>query len=139
MRQGLHARTAVERTAAVTPPAPSWFTVALRAVMELGIVVALAVWGYHIGTGTSMRILFGIAAPLVGFGFWGAVDFHQAGRWSELLRLLQELVISGLAALAWYTAGQHLLGWALGLLSIAYHAFVYLKGERLLKRQQPGP
>jgi len=33
-------------------------------------------------------------------GFWGAVDFHQAGRLAEPLRLVQELAISGLAAVA---------------------------------------
>jgi hypothetical protein len=63
----------------------------------------------------------------------GAVDFHQAGRLAEPLRLLQELAISGLAAAALYSAGQHLLGWALGLLSAGYHTLVYLQGGRLLK------
>ena len=33
-----------------------------------------------------------------------------------------------------YAAGQQLLGWALGLLSIIYHALVYAQGGRLLKR-----
>ena len=42
------------------------------------------------------------------------------------LRLVEELVSSGLVACAWYAAGQHMLGWALDLLSIAYHALVYL-------------
>jgi hypothetical protein len=41
-----------------------------------------------------------LGAPLVGFGFWGAVDFHQAGRFAEPLRLIQELAISALAAVA---------------------------------------
>ena len=47
------------------------------------------------------------AYPLIGFGFWGAVDFHQFGRLSEWLRLMQELVISGMAAFALYITGQH--------------------------------
>ena len=42
---------------------------------------------------------------------------------------MQELAVSGLAAVALYAAGQHLLGWALGLLSVAYHALVYLQGD----------
>ena len=67
-------------------------------------------------------------------GFWGAVDFHQAGRLAEPLRLVQELAISGLAAVAVYAAGQHILGWFLGLASISYHALVYAQGSRLLKR-----
>ena len=71
----------------------------------------------------------------LGFGIWGAVDFHQAGRMAEPLRLIEELVISGLAALALYATGQHVLGLAFVTLSIIYHLLVYLAGGRLLKTQ----
>ena len=71
----------------------------LRVTMETGIVVALGFWGYRAGSGPAAKIALMIAVPLIGFGFWGTVDFHQAGRLAEPLRLTQELVISGLAAL----------------------------------------
>jgi hypothetical protein len=77
-----------------------WFNLALRALMEMGIVLALAYWGYQIGNKTATKILFGIVAPLIGFGIWGAIDFHQAGNMAEPLRLIEEMIISGLAALA---------------------------------------
>ncbi len=115
----------------------TWITLSLRVLMELGIVAALATWGFHTGSSTGSRIALAIGASVVGFGFWGLVDFHQAGRWSEPLRLVEELAISGLAAAAWYVAGRHALGWALGVVSIAYHGLVYAQGGRLLKR--PGP
>ena len=95
------------------------FTLVLRVLMEAGIVAAFAYWGYRAGAGTGMKILLAAGAPALGFGFWGAVDFRQAGRLAEPLRLLQELAISGLAAVAVYAAGQHVLGWALGLLSVS--------------------
>jgi hypothetical protein len=106
---------------------------ALRGLMELGIIVALGYWGFQIGSSTTMKILLGIGAPLLGFGFWGLVDFHRVGSISELLRLSQELTISGLAALAWYAAGQHILGLSLGLVSLVYHGLVYPLGGTLLK------
>lgn len=109
------------------------FNLILRALMELGIVLGLGYWGFRTGDSIGMKILLGIGAPLLIFGFWGLVDFHQAGSLSEALRLVQELVISGLAALAWYTAGAPVLGWALALVSIIHHALVYLLGERLVK------
>jgi Protein of unknown function (DUF2568) len=107
--------------------------------MEAGIVVALGFWGYHAGSSTSGRIGLMIAVPVVGFGFWGGVDFHQAGRLAEPLRLVQELVISGLAALAWYAAGHHAAGIALGGLSLLYHALVYASAGRLLKERSAVP
>lgn len=110
-----------------------WLNVGLRSFMEFGVVVALAVWGYHVGSSSAGRIALAVIVPLVGFGFWGMVDFHHAGGWAESLRLIQELVVSGLAALAWYTAGQQVLGLTLAGLSLVYHALVYLIGDRLLK------
>jgi Protein of unknown function (DUF2568) len=100
--------------------------------MELGIVAGFAFWGYHVADSTGMGILFAVGAVFVGFGFWGLVDFHQAGRWAEWLRLTQELLISGLAAAAWWAAGQTTLGIALALTSLVYHVLVYTAGERLL-------
>lgn len=101
----------------------------LRALTELGVVCGLAFWGYRTG-----GVLLAVAAPVVGFGFWGAVDFHQAGRAAEALRLIQELAVSGLAAVAIYVAGSHILGWTLASVSIVYHALVYATGNKLLTR-----
>ena len=115
------------------------FTLVLRVLMEAGIVGAFAYWGYRAGAGAGMKILLAAGAPALGFGFWGAVDFRQAGRLAEPLRLVQELAISGLAAAAVYAAGQHVLGWVLGLLSAAYYALVYLQGGRLLKHRSIPP
>jgi hypothetical protein len=106
---------------------------ALRVTMEVGVVAALAVWGASLDGSTTVRVAAAVGAPLVGFAFWGAVDFHQAGRLAEPLRLVQELVVSGLAAWAAYSAGRHVLGAALAALSVVYHALVYVSGRRLLR------
>jgi Protein of unknown function (DUF2568) len=109
----------------------------LRVLMETGVVAGLAYWGVQAGDSTAAKIGLAIGAPLIGFGIWGAVDFHQAGRFAEPARLAEELAISGLAAAAWYAAGRHILGVALAALSILYHLSVYANGQRLLKAK-PG-
>jgi len=111
-----------------------WFNVALRSLMEFGIVVALGYWGYQTGKSMIAKIVLGIGAPVVGFGVWGGIDFRQAGALAEPFRLFEEFFISGLAAFAWYMAGQHVLGLALGTLSILHHVLVYLLGGTLLKQ-----
>jgi len=105
----------------------------LRVLMEAGVVAALAYWGVETAGSTAAAIALGIGAPVVGFGFWGVIDFHQAGRLAEPLRLVQELVISGLAAAAWFAAGRHTAGVGLAALSLVYHATVYATGRRLLE------
>jgi Protein of unknown function (DUF2568) len=106
---------------------------ALRGFMELGIVAAMGYWGFQAGNSIIMKIILCIIIPLVVFGFWGLVDFRKMGVISEPLCLVQELVISGLAAWAFYTSGQHLLGWILGVISIIHHISIYLLGETLIK------
>jgi hypothetical protein len=101
--------------------------------METAIVVGLAFWGFQTAEGSIEKIGLAIGAPVVGFGFWGLVDFHQAGRAAEPLRLVQELVVSGLVALAIWGVGQPLLGLLLAVLSAVYHGLVYATGGRLLK------
>jgi hypothetical protein len=111
-----------------------WVNLTMRWILEAGIVFGFAFWGYHTGEKKSTKLLLSIIAPLVGFGFWGLIDFHQFGRFAEWLRLTQELLISALASAALYVVGAHILGYTLMLLSIIYHIAVYLLGERLLKR-----
>ncbi len=112
-------------------------TLTLRVTMETGLIAALAYWGAHTGDSTAASVLLGIAAPAVGFGVWGGLDFRFAGRYAEPLRLVEELAISWLAAAALYVAGQPGLGVGLGLLSAVYHVLVYATGERLLKQPKP--
>lgn len=106
----------------------------LRAVMELGIVLGLGFWGFQFATTVLGKALLGIGLPICVFAFWGLVDFRHFGSIGETLRLLQELLISGIAATAVYIAGQPILGWTLALLSIIHHLMVYTLGDRLLKR-----
>ncbi len=105
---------------------------ALRVTTETGVVAGLAWWGYDTGAGGGVGLLVAILAPVVGFGVWGTVDFHQAGRYAEPLRLAEELVICGLAAWALIAIDQPGWGWALLAVSLAYHGLVYPLGERLL-------
>lgn len=126
-------RSGLPMTAARPQPTPrQTLLLVLRVAMEVGVVAGLAAWGISTGDGATAKILLGAGAPVVGFGIWGAVDFRQAGRAAEPLRLLQELVISGIAAVALAAAGAPAPGWALAALSVVYHALVYALGERLL-------
>ena len=108
-------------------------TLILRVGMETGIVGALGYWGYHIGPSAPAKAVLAVAAPAVGFGVWGLVDFRHAGRYAEALRLAEELAISGLAVAALYVSGRQALAGVLAGLSVVYHGLVYLRGDRLLE------
>lgn len=112
-----------------------WINIGLRGLMEAGIVISFSYWGYHLVENSTLKIVLAVVIPLVGFGFWGLVDFHQLKKASETLRLIQELIISGLAAVALYSTGAHILGWCLGVLSILHHALTYILGDRLIKQR----
>ncbi len=120
------------RPALSTLPLPVLFNVALRGAMELGLVLALAYWGYHAGETRLTRFLLATAAPLLVFGFWGAVDFHQLGSAAEAVRLVQELALTALAAYALHVAGRPRAAWALAGVTALHHVLVYALGRRLL-------
>ena len=105
----------------------------LRGLMEFGIILAFGYWGYQTGSTLIMRIVLAVAAPLLMFGFWGLVDFHNAGQIAEPLRLIQELIITGLATAALFVAGALIFAWIMGLVSVVHHALVYPLGGTLLK------
>jgi len=111
-----------------------WLNVALRAVMELGVVAGFAVWGYSVAGDLWLRVFLAILVPRIGFGFWGLIDFRRVGRLAEPLRLIEELLISGLAALAFYGSAHPVLGRSLLVLSVIHHGLVYLTGRRLLEK-----
>lgn len=106
---------------------------ALRGIMEAGIVLAFGYWGYRIGSSVFIKILLAIVVPMVVFGFWGIVDFHQFGQYSESLRLIQELLVTFAAALVLYFSGLIVLCWLMVFISIVHHVLVYASGNRLLK------
>lgn len=112
-----------------------WINIGLRGTMEAGIVFAFAYLGYHTGTHLYLKVIYLVLFPLVGFGFWGLVNFQGYGKLSEYLRLSQELIITGLAALALYFSGLHFLGFLMAALSIIHHSLLYILGDKLLKKQ----
>lgn len=107
----------------------------LRAIMEAAIVLAFGYWGYHLANRESIKILLAIIIPLFVFGFWGLIDFHQFGNIAEPLRLIQELVVTGAAALVLYLSGLPVLCWIMAFLTIVHHVLVYASGSRLIKNK----
>lgn len=109
------------------------FNLTLRSLMEIGILAGLGYWGFQAGKGITMKIILSISVPAIIFGFCSLVDFQKVKNYSEILRLIQELILSGIAAVSLYFAGQHTLGWILGLISIFHHVLVYVTGDTLIK------
>jgi hypothetical protein len=105
---------------------------ALRGIMEFGIIAGLAYWGFQTGETTIIKIALCISAPLLIFGFWGLVDFRNAGRFAEYYRLTQEMIICIFNSALIYSTGQHVRGWILLIISTVHHVLVYFLGERLL-------
>jgi hypothetical protein len=106
----------------------------IRVLVEIGVLIGPMCYGYQLGQNMMVKILLSFIAALLVFGFWSLVDFHQCGRNAELFRLLQELILSALAAFFFFKAGLHRTGWILAVLSVIHHVLLYLLGDRLLKK-----
>ena len=112
--------------------------IGLRGAMEAAFVAALAAAGYAIGTSTAARMTLAAVLPLVGFGIWGVIDFHQVPRFGESLRLGEELLLVGAAASACFERGPAALAWVLIALTAVHHTLRLTTGRPLLGRTTAG-
>ena len=117
-------------------PTLSWLNVGLRGVMETLLVLGLGYLGYLMGEGKFWKIFLAILMPVVFFGIWGIVDFRRLNKYAESFRLIEEMLITLLAAAALYVYGAHFIAWALAILSVVHHSLTYLIGDRLLKPRE---
>jgi Protein of unknown function (DUF2568) len=76
---------------------------AVRLLCELGLLVALAVWGFHTGSSPAADLALGLGAPLLAAVIWGLwVAPASRRRLADPARLVLEVVLfaAGVAALA---------------------------------------
>jgi Protein of unknown function (DUF2568) len=103
---------------------------ALRFLIELGALAAVAYWGVHTGQGLPLKIALGVGALLLLAVVWGTfVAPRAAVRLPRPTTFVLGLVILELAALALAIAGQRPL-------AIAYAVIVALNAVLLLAWQQ---
>jgi hypothetical protein len=92
---------------------------ALRFFLEMGILAALAYWGFRTGSGVLVKVGLGIGAPLLAAVAWGTFGAPKAAiPLNKPLHLLFEIVIFGLAVIALWEAGQPVIASVFGVVVV---------------------
>ncbi|WP_440989885.1 YrdB family protein [Haloarchaeobius baliensis] len=100
---------------------------ALRFLLEVLAVLAIAYWGFESGDTLPVRIALGLAAPLVVAVVWGVLGSPQAALpVSERGRLLLEGLVFGSATAGLYAVGQPILAGLFVALVVGNHALMRL-------------
>ena len=99
----------------------------LAFLLELGVLAALAFWGFQTGSGAFAKIILGIGAPVLAIVVWALFGSPQA-TWhlNGIWRLLLQIVFFGSAAVALYTADQRVLGIIFALLFVLNTTLIYM-------------
>ncbi len=106
------------------------FNLGLSFFLELCMLAALTYWGFTTQRGIG-KFLWGIGAPLVVILIWGAFLAPRARqRLADPLRLLNEIVLFGLAALALLAAGQQALAIIFFVLVFVNLVLSFVWGQR---------
>ena len=80
---------------------------ALRFILEVCALVAFAYWGFQSSQGIVMKFVLGIGTPLLIAIIWSVFGSPHAPIPAKgFQRILLELLIFGLAALALYASGK---------------------------------
>jgi hypothetical protein len=91
---------------------------AVRFLCELGMLLALMLWGFHVGEG-SWAFILGIGAPALAAAVWGLFVAPKAVRPVRLaLRVSIEIDLFTISAVALWFVGHRAWAVALGVLGI---------------------
>lgn len=105
-----------------------WVVVSVRFLLELGMLAALAYWGYETGTG-ALRYVLAIGAPLAAAVVWGAVVAPKAVfSVPSGVRLAVSLLVFATAVAALYAGDRPALAAAFAVLVVVDTALVYALG-----------
>jgi len=109
------------------PPEMAGWNLTLRFGLELVSLIALGMWSFSLGTGV-IRWILAIAVPIAAAAVWGVFNvLNDPSRSGEApvevagsVRLLIELAILGLGAVAVGIVGSPILGLGFGV-AVALH------------------
>lgn len=115
---------------------------AVRFLLELGAIIAYAIWGYRQAE-SSLRILLAIGLPLFFAALWGIFavkdDPSRSGKTvvqtPGTIRLLLELGLFILAVLMLLDLGYSMLGWIFGGIVLLHYLISYNRIAWLLKQK----
>lgn len=83
---------------------------ALRFLLELAMLAALATWGFTVGAGWPLKLLLGAGGPVLAAAVWGVwLAPRSPRRLPAAGMILLEVVLFGLAAAGLATTGHRLL------------------------------
>lgn len=100
---------------------------ALRFLLELCLLAALAYWGFQTGVGLPARLGLGLGAPLLAAVVWGVFVAPASRRRVPLpWRLFLEAVLFGAAVAGLAAAGQPALAVVFGLVVVVNSALLLL-------------
>ncbi|HEU5211855.1 MAG TPA: YrdB family protein [Gaiellaceae bacterium] len=105
---------------------------ALRFLLELGALAALAWWGFHVGDSTASELILGLGLPLLAAIVWGLFIAPRARFPVPLkVRAPVEMGIFVAAVLALWGVGQEGLAVAFAVLAAVSELLLYGLGEPL--------
>lgn len=104
---------------------------ALRLLLELAALGALAYWGFTLARPAPVRLLAGTAAPLAMATLWGAFVAPRArARLDDPARLLLELALFAAATAALAAAAHPAWAWTFGASVLVSEALMVALGQR---------
>ncbi len=100
---------------------------ALRFLLELGVLGALGYWGYRTGNGMVWKIILGIGAPIAAAAIWITLGAPGAAlQLNDPLHLILEIIFFGGASIALFMAARRWLALGFAALFVFNRALMYV-------------
>lgn len=106
------------------------FNLAVRFLLEVCVLVALAYWGFRTGQSPILKLSLGIGAPVFIAIIWGMFGSPQAQiPVSNMVRFLLELGIFLLAVIALIHTGRHIVAAIFAMLIVVNQILSRINGQ----------
>lgn len=96
-------------------------------LLEIGLLFALAVWGFNVTDNVWLGYVLGLGAPVLAAAAWGIFAAPRSNlRLKQPVRLVFALSLFSLASIGLYSVGQ--TGWAIAfeLLAVANQVLIWV-------------
>lgn len=111
-------------------PAARAVNLAVRFLLELAMLAALAYWGLHTGDSLPVDVLLGVGAPVVAAAVWGTFAAPRSDRrLSGPALVAVQLTLLGAGAVALAAAGRTALAVVFAIVIVVNAALLHLWGE----------
>jgi hypothetical protein len=103
-----------------------WANLTVAFLLEVVAIVALGIWGWHVGGNRAVQVLFAVGLPVIAIVLWGLFAARRPRYDVPSAALVVKVLVLGGCALALWASGYHMFAIVYAVVLVANVAAIRL-------------